>query len=113
MTEYDYQAHVVTGAEYDQISLGSPFRGGVVVEGCGGLENDCLIITAHEAYAARQGMKLLTKLPIGWRTYLVGDKVVAIHPSHSPRIIALADIKSTPFDEWPNANFGPPEDYHG
>ncbi len=47
MTEYDYQAHVVTGAEYDQIDLGYFFRGGVVVEGCGGMENDCLIITAH------------------------------------------------------------------
>ncbi len=47
MTEYDYQVHVVTDAEYDRIALGSLFRGGIVAEGCGGLENDCLIITAY------------------------------------------------------------------
>ncbi len=47
VTEYDYQVHVVTDAEYKQISISSSFRGGVVVEGCAGLGNDCLIITAH------------------------------------------------------------------
>ncbi len=47
VTEYDYQAHVVTDAEYGRITLGSLFRGGIVVEGCAGLEKDCLIITAH------------------------------------------------------------------
>ncbi len=47
MTEHDYQVHVVTDAEYDRLSLHSSFQGGIIVEGCAGLENDCLIITAH------------------------------------------------------------------
>ncbi len=47
MTEYDYQVHVVTDAEYEQLSLHSSFRDGTIIEGCAGVENDCLIITAH------------------------------------------------------------------
>ena len=47
MTEYNYQAHVVTDLQYGRIILGDSFKDGIVVEGCAGLENDCLIITAH------------------------------------------------------------------
>ncbi len=47
MTEYAYQVHMVTEAEYEQLSLLSSFQGGVIVEGCAGMENDCLIITAR------------------------------------------------------------------
>ncbi len=47
MTEYDYQVHVVTEVEYEQLGLSSSFRDGIIVEGCAGVGIDCLIITAH------------------------------------------------------------------
>lgn len=45
---FRYEVHVVSPEEYDITHLGQEFHGGVVVEGTGGLENDCLIVTAHD-----------------------------------------------------------------
>ena len=48
----------------------------------------------------RDGMKVVVTLPKGWSLYLVGRKVVAIHPEHKPRFMQLSMIETTPFDQW-------------
>ena len=97
MTQYRYEVHEVTALAYDVIKLGSEFQGGTVI-GIGGMEGDCLIVTAHRRIT---DAKVVLKLPKGWSVYFFGGLAVAIHPKHSPRILALHDIESTTFENWP------------
>ena len=50
MSQYKYQVHLVSPEEYDAVDLGEQFKGGVVVDGCSGVENDCLLVTAHDRW---------------------------------------------------------------
>ncbi len=94
---YRYEAHVVTDLEYDGIRIGEPFRGGVLVDGLGGLGEDVLVITAHEV----DEEVLLSQVPKSWCTKFFCGSVWAAHWNHPPRAISFAEAESTKFKDWP------------
>lgn len=47
MTQFTYKVHVVPYDVFNPIRPGDSYEGGEVVDGTGGMNDDCLLITAH------------------------------------------------------------------
>lgn len=47
MSKFRYEIYVVSDQEYQMTKINDEFRGGVVINGMAGLEDDALVLTAH------------------------------------------------------------------
>ncbi len=99
---YSYEIFIVSDNEYQQVNIGDTFRDGVLVDGLGGLENDCLHVVAHEY----EEEDLMARVPAGWSVKFLRGMVLVAHSNHAPKAISYAEAMGTAFQDWPKVAHG-------